>query len=84
MIPRKIGNLINGSGKSVDTRPCGLLRAMARCMTVAQAAGVIAAEMVNHGCENKSVDVKEVQGILFEQGVYFGEDDRLKELGIKN
>lgn len=83
MIAKGVDNLVIGSGKSVDTKPAGVLRGMARCMSVGQGAGVAAVIAASNGCAIKDVNIQKVQKELLRQGVFLGDKCRLKELGLE-
>jgi hypothetical protein len=83
ILPRKVENLTVASGKNVSTEPRGILRGQAICVQLGQAAGVAAALAAKSGLSPRQIDVKDVQKMLLKQGVYLGEDLRLKELGLQ-
>jgi len=84
MIPMKTENLLVGSGKSVSCRPQKLIRGMAPCMVLGQAAGAAAALAAKQGITPRSLDVRLLQRTLLEQGVHLGSDDRLEALGLRS
>lgn len=83
MVPKEAENLLVGSGKSVSSQPLGLLRGMATCMELGQAAGAAAALSASHKVTPRELDIRALQHTLLEQGVNLGPDDRLKALGLK-
>ena len=82
-VPKKVENLLVGSGKSVPCEPPGLLRGMSMCMMLGQASGCAAAIAAKQGVTPRSLDIRTLQRMLLEQGVYLGPDDRLKAMGLK-
>lgn len=82
MLPKGVENLIVASGKDVSTRPRGLLRGMATCMVLGQAAGVAAALAAALGASPQELNITSLQRKLLEQGVYLGEESRRRELGL--
>lgn len=82
LLPRNVGGLIMGSGKTVSTRPRAAVRGMSRCMPVGHAAGVAGALAARHGISPHDVDVRQLQRVLVEQNAFLGDDARLRELGL--
>jgi hypothetical protein len=82
MVPKGAKGALVASGKSASTDPAGLLRLMPSCMTLGQAAGVAAAFAAEGGVSPDEADITEIQRRLMAQGVYLGDKERLKELGI--
>ncbi len=82
MIPRKVENLLVGSGKSVSCQPQGIIRCMCECMTLGQAAGTAAALAAKLGETPRQLNIRELQKKLLSNGVYLGHDERLKELEL--
>ena len=83
MIPQKTENLIVGSGKSVSCDPQRLIRGMATCMVLGQAAGAAAALAAEREVTPRELDVRSLQRTLLEQGVYLGSKDRIEQLGLQ-
>ena len=75
LMPRRVENLLVGSGKSVSCDPQGQVRGMAACMIVGQAAGAAAALSAHKGVGPRELDVKQIQDLLREQGIDLGRDD---------
>jgi hypothetical protein len=82
MVPRGVEGILVGSGKSVDTRPRGLIRGMTGCMVCGQASGVACALAAGEGTDPGSIPIGEIQRELLKQGVNLGDDDRVRSLGI--
>ena len=82
-IPKESDGLLVGSGKSVSSQPVGLVRGMASCMTVGQAAGAAAGLAAKQEIAPRRLEVRTLQRALLEQGVKLGSNDRLKALGLK-
>ncbi|MBA7716588.1 hypothetical protein ES703_125662 [subsurface metagenome] len=82
MVPKKVENLLVGSGKSVSCQPQGIIRAMATCMLLGQASGTAAALAAKLGKIPQQLDIRELQKKLLVDGVYLGDDKRLKELKL--
>ncbi|NLF03020.1 MAG: FAD-dependent oxidoreductase [Anaerolineales bacterium] len=72
LLPRGVENLLVGSGKSVSCDPQGLVRGMAGCMVVGQAAGVAAALAAEARVTPRALDVTRLQHALIEQGADLG------------
>lgn len=70
------------SGKSVSTNPRGLLRGMATCIILGQAAGVAASLSSKERTTSRRLDVKLLQRALLSQDVYLGDEGRLVELDL--
>lgn len=83
MLPKGMENLVVASGKAVSTRPVGLLRGMATCMVLGQAAGAAAALSAQRDSSPRKLDIRAVQKELLTQGAYLGEEERLRELGLE-
>lgn len=81
-LPKKIDNLLVGSGKTVSCMPHHLIREGSDSMRVGQAAGVAAALSAKQGNTPRALDIRTLQRTLLGQGVYLGADDRLRELGL--
>ena len=81
LLPQTIENLLVASGKSVSCTPQGLLRGMASCMLIGQAAGVAAALSAQRYTTPHSLDVLLLQRALQDQGTYLGSSYRLMFLG---
>lgn len=69
LLPRKVENLLMGSGRSVSAENPFLLRAMALTMVIGQGAGVAAAIAVQDGVVARSVKMSKVRKELLKQGV---------------
>ena len=82
LLPRGIENLLVGSGKSVSARPQGVVRGMATCMVLGQAAGCAAALASARGVTPRNLAIRDLQKALIDQGVYLGSPDRLSSLGL--
>lgn len=82
MLPIGTENLLVGSGKSVSCQPQKLIRGMASCMVVGQAAGAAAALSAKEGVSPRAVDVRALQCTLLEQGVDLGPAERTRALGL--
>lgn len=76
--PNNVPNLVMASGKSYAG---GCLRSIAHCLAAGQAAGVAAALAAPLGDFDK-MDIRSLQSALLRQGVYLGDTQRLKELGL--
>lgn len=83
MIPKKVENLLVGSGKSVSCQPQGVIRGMCGCMIIGQAAGVAGALTARQGTTPRGLNIHSLQQTLLKQEVNLGSDDRLKSLGLK-
>ena len=69
LVPKEYGNLlVAGRCLSATHEAQASVRIMPICATLGQAAGTAVAVMKNRGQDNKTVDVKEVQRILEENG----------------
>jgi len=82
VVPKNVENLLVGSGKSVSCQEQGILRGMSSCMTLGQAAGAAAALAAKQGIPPRALDVRALQRVLLDQGVYLGPAPRLKTLGL--
>ena len=82
LIPKKIDNLLVGSGKSISCQDQGILRGMSSCMTVGQAAGAAAALCAKQGVAPRTIVIRALQRLLLDQGVYLGPQSRLRALGL--
>jgi len=83
MVPKKVENLLVGSGKSVSCQPQGVIRSMPICMVLGQAAGVASALAAKQGISPRDLDTRTLQRTLLEQGVNLGSEERTKILGLK-
>jgi len=81
MLPQSVENLLVGSGKSISCQPQGLIRGMATCMVVGQAAGAAAALAAKRLTTPRALDVRLLQRALLDQGAYLGSTYRLMFLG---
>lgn len=71
LIPAGIENmLMAGRCISADSEAAGAVRVMPPCMAMGQAAGVAAALSVGTNTNLRSVEIKELQKVLAEQGAY--------------
>ena len=82
LLPKGIGGLVVGSGKSVSCEPQALIRGMSTCMLVGQAAGAAAALSAQQDVQPAALDIRSLQELLADQGVSFGSGARLRELGL--
>lgn len=82
LVPKMIKNLLVGSGKCVSTDDYVMYRTKAHCMVIAQAAGTAAAICANKRWSVQDLDIKALQKILLKQGVYLGDEARLKKIGL--
>ena len=82
MVPKKVENLLVGSGKSVSCQPQGIIRCMCECMTLGQAAGTAAALAAKLGETPRQLNIRELQNKLLPNGVYLGHDERWEELKL--
>ncbi|GAH59567.1 unnamed protein product [marine sediment metagenome] len=83
MVPKKIDNVLVGSGKSVSCEHQGIIRGMSTCMMLGQAAGAAAGIAAQNGASPRELDIRKVQRELINQGVNLGSEDRLKALGLE-
>jgi len=83
MVPKKVENLLVGSGKSVSCQPQGVVRGMATCMVLGQAAGVAGTLAAKQGIGPRDLDTHTLQRTLLKQGVNLGSEERVKILGLK-
>jgi len=83
IVPKKVENLLVGSGKSVSCQPQGIIRSMCGCMIVGQAAGVAAALAARQGTTPRALNIQSLQQTLLEQKVNLGSKDRIRDLGLK-
>ena len=72
LVPKRVENLLVGSGKSVSCQPQRLVRGMCGCMIVGQAAGAAAALAARQGVAPRALDVGDLQRLLREQSVELG------------
>jgi hypothetical protein len=72
LIPRKIDDLLIGSGRSVSASTPMLLRVMALTMVVGQGAGVAAAISARDNVAPRNVNIAALQEELEQQGVDLG------------
>jgi len=82
MVPKKVENLLVGSGKSVSCQPQGIMRSMCGCMILGQASGTAAALAAKLGETPQQLNMRELQKKLLSNSVYLGDDERLKEMGL--
>jgi len=82
LIPQEVDNLLVASGKTVSCKPQGLLRGMATCMVLGQAAGAAAALAAASATTPRQLDVRLLQRTLAQQGVYLGDSARRAALGL--
>jgi len=83
MVPKKVENLLVGSGKSVSCQPQGIIRSMCECMIVGQAAGVAGALTAKQGITPRALNIHSLQQTLLKQEVNLGSEDRIRNLGLK-
>jgi hypothetical protein len=72
LVPKRIENLLVGSGKSVSCQPQGLIRGMSGCMIVGQASGLAAALAAKQGETPRMLDVGALRDALVGQAVDLG------------
>jgi len=84
LIPRKIDNLLTGSAKCISAtwEARHYMRLQPVCMLVGQSAGVIAGLSAQTGVSTQNLDIKDIQRALLKQGVYLGDEQRLKALHL--
>ena len=82
MLPKKVENILAGSGKTLSSRPQTTMRCGTNSMRPAQGAGVAAAVVALTGTTTHTVEIKRVQQELLRQGVYLGDEKRMLELGL--
>ncbi len=82
LLPKGVDNILSGSGKTLSSIPQTTMRCGTNSMRPAQGAGVAAAVAALSGSSTKNVDIKKVQKELLRQGVFLGDEKRLKELGL--
>ncbi len=82
LLPQGVENLLVGSGKTASCQPQTTMRCGTNSMKPAQGAGVAAAVAASTGVTTHGVDVRLVQKELLRQGVYLGEGERLRQLGL--
>lgn len=86
VLPKSIdGLLVCGRGAAYLRRghdPCAM-RARPAMMVFGQCIGTAAAIAVLDNVTPKNVDIKKVQKRLVAEGIYLGDEERLRELGIK-
>ena len=81
MIPKTLEGILC-VGRSASSIPDTLLRGRGMVSIMGQAAGTAAAMAVRQKVALRKLDIKPVQKILVEAGLYLGEPERLKELGL--
>ncbi len=81
LLPQGVENLLVASGKSVSCTPQGLIRGMAPCMMLGQAAGVAGALSAKRYSTPHTLDVHLLQRALLDQGAHLGSSYRLMFLG---
>lgn len=84
MVPKKIDNLLIASAKSFSAEWVSrlFLRYQPVCMLTGEITGTAAALSVEREESIQRLNIKELQRKLIHNGVYLGEERRLKELGI--
>lgn len=82
MFPQRVEGLLVASGKSVSTKPIGLLRGMTTCILLGHAAGVAAALAATEMIPPRELDIGRLQSSLLGQTVYLGNEIRLRSLGL--
>jgi len=83
IVPKKVENILAGSGKTLSTIPQTNLRCGTNGMRTAQAAGIAAAVVALEGSSTHSVDIRKVQMMLLAQDVDLGTEERLRSLGLR-
>ena len=85
-IPKGLdGLLVCGRGAAYERRghdPSGM-RARPGMMVFGQCIGAAAATAALDGASTRNVDIRKVQRRLLEGGIYLGEENRLRELGLR-
>lgn len=82
LLPKSIEGLLIASGKSASTAPRGMLRGMTSCILLGQAAGAAASLAAETGVAPRELEVRKLQRRLLDQGVYLGDEARLRQLGL--
>lgn len=84
MVPKKIDNLLIGSAKNFSCQWNSrlFLRYQPVCMLTGEVAGTAAAVAVKENVSIQNLSIKKLQKQLVINGVWLGNDERLKELGI--
>jgi hypothetical protein len=80
--PLQMDSLLVAGAKTVSTERPGLIRGQVHGMTLGQAAGVAAALCARNRVAPRSLDVRTLQRALLKQGVYLGDEQRLRTLGL--
>ena len=85
-LPKKVhGLLVCGRGAAYLRRghDPSLMRSRPVMMTLGQAVGTAAAVAAHDGVTPKKLDISKVQRKLLADGIFIGDEDRLKELGFR-
>lgn len=82
LLPQGVENILVGSGKTASCQPQTTMRCGTNSMKPAQGAGVAAAVAAAMGTTTHEVNIRRVQKELLRQGVYLGDAERLKQLGL--
>lgn len=86
ILPRNLdGMLVCGRGAAYLRRghdPCAM-RARPAMMVFGQTVGTAAAVAALDNVTPKNVDIRKIQRLLVAEGIYLGEESRLRELGIE-
>ncbi|MBQ7064676.1 MAG: FAD-dependent oxidoreductase [Firmicutes bacterium] len=83
LVPQGVENILAGSGKTISCQPQTTMRCGTNSMKPAQGAGVAAAVAAKTDTRVRDVDIHAVQAELHRQGVFLGEAERLRELGLE-
>ena len=73
LLPKKIDNLLIGSGKTIPAEPIPWLRLTHWTMALGEAAGTAAAISARLGVTPRSLDIRTLQNALVDQGVFLPE-----------
>lgn len=86
LLPKMIGGLlVTGTGASyIRKGHYPNYRRRPVMMVLGQAAGTAAALAVREGATPKTLDIKILQQQLVDDGIYLGDEERLKELGVRS
>ena len=84
-VPAGLSRILVGSGKSVDAEGGNsrIYRGMSGCMVYGQATGAAAALAAGRGIGAENLPMCDLQAELLRQGVRLGDEQRLKELGLR-
>jgi len=83
-VPQGVEHLLVGTGKAVssDKEHKRIVRGMAYCMAIGQATGAAAALASRSGLSAGDVPIRDLQRELLRQGVWLGDRERLRQLGL--